>query len=78
MIYVNAIIIGETVFANYKTSDGKVFPGVVMMSKYLAKYNNVDINTIPKFDFGKRENKEIIQQVCNGFIPLREIINITN
>lgn len=76
MIYINAIIIGENVFANYQTQDGKTFPGVVMMSKYLAKYNHVDINKIPVYDFGKEDNKEIIQQVCNGHLPLREISNI--
>jgi hypothetical protein len=72
--YANAIIIGDNVFANYKTSDGKVFPGVIMMSKHLAQYNNIDINNIPKYDFGKKNNKEIIQKVCYGSIPLREVV----
>ena len=71
-----AIRINDLVIAyNYSPQDKK-YPGVNIMSVYLAKSENINIETIPHLNFGsERKNKSIIDKICRGLMTLEDAIN---
>lgn len=71
------IIIGDFIISHNYSPEGKKYPGIKIMSIYLANSENIDINNIPSLNFGSdKKNKHIIDKISYGFMTFDDAIKL--